>query len=86
VLSETVTSKSTNLDELSKFLSHQYAGAYWKKSQAGTLTGEFIVYAAYEGINYYLTLGKHGEYGHIAERIRACAAEFPFLDTLIASQ
>jgi hypothetical protein len=57
-----------------------------RQSQAGTLTGEFIVYAAYEGINYYLTLGKHGEYGHIAERIRACAAEFPFLDTLIASQ
>lgn len=46
------------------------------------LTGEWIVFAKHDDLNYYLTLGVHGDDRRIWSRCRACAAEFPELSIL----
>ncbi|MFH0295655.1 hypothetical protein AAFX91_00225 [Bradyrhizobium sp. 31Argb] len=46
------------------------------------LTGQWIVFAKHQGINYYLTLGRHAEDEEIWRRCRACAPEFPDLSIL----
>ncbi|MBN9086516.1 MAG: hypothetical protein J0J01_06380 [Reyranella sp.] len=47
-------------------------GSYSKRATQGRLTGEFIVYEQRpDGSNYYLTLGGHGEYDAIRERVDA---------------
>jgi hypothetical protein len=46
------------------------------------LTGEWIVFARHQGLNYYLTLGRHGEDEEIWKRCRACAPDFPELSIL----
>jgi hypothetical protein len=54
---------------------------YWDRSEAGKLTGHWIVYAEHDGKNYYLCLATHEEDDEvIAARIKdGCCAEFPFL-------
>lgn len=45
-------------------------GAYEKRAQDRKITGEFIVYERQaDGSNYYLTLGKHGEWDAIRVRV-----------------
>lgn len=45
-------------------------GAYEKRAQDRRVTGEFIVYERQaDGSNYYLTLGKHGEWDAIRARV-----------------
>jgi hypothetical protein len=60
----------------------------WKRlinNQA--LTGEWIIYAQHEGVNYYLCLGKHDSGDdRLREQIDAvCCQEFPFLTNLLAN-
>jgi hypothetical protein len=56
-------------------------GGYQERSNAAEMTGEWIVYACHEGVNYYLTLGTHTEGDDaILSRVRACSHEFPHLD------
>ena len=55
---------------------------YADRGQAGKITGEWIVFAKQDGINYYLTLGVHGDDDAIAKRVRMCIAEFPQVRTL----
>ncbi|BAZ29822.1 hypothetical protein NIES4074_22690 [Cylindrospermum sp. NIES-4074] len=45
------------------------------------VTGEWIIYAKYEGKNYYLTLALHDEDDHVIHTriIGNCKPEFPFL-------
>jgi hypothetical protein len=44
------------------------------------LTGEWVVFANQDGVNYYLTLGTHKKEDEaIWRRCKACAAEFPDL-------
>jgi hypothetical protein len=54
---------------------------YWDRSEAGELTGHWIVFAEHDGKNYYLCLATHDEGDDvIAERIKTgCCSEFPFL-------
>lgn len=55
-------------------------GAYEARLEEHYLTGDWIVYAIHEGVNYYLTLGKHDEGDAvILERIAQCRSDFPFL-------
>jgi hypothetical protein len=50
--------------------------------QQPALTGEWIVFARHQGLNHYLTLGRHGEDEEIWKRCRACAPEYPELSIL----
>jgi hypothetical protein len=59
-------------------------GLYRDRSEAGELTGHWIVFAEHEGKNYYLCLTPHTEDEKgdavIADQIRnECCPEFPFL-------
>lgn len=56
-------------------------GGYQARHSADEMTGEWIVYAVVDGVNYYLALAIHGEDGAIRERVRSCFAEFPELQT-----
>jgi hypothetical protein len=50
-----------------------------ERANDGRLTGEWIVFAKQDGVNYYLTLGVHQDDEAIWRRCKACAAEFPDL-------
>ena len=67
---------------LGRLIHEVVIGDYEKRSNAQEITGEWIVYARHLDVNYYLTLGVHGDDHAIAERARACADEFPELDIL----
>lgn len=63
------------------YLAHEFViGGYRGRSQSGKLTGEWIVYARQDCVNYYLTLGRHGEDEAIRRRVLACTNEFPGLE------
>jgi hypothetical protein len=55
-------------------------GGYMERGSEGRLTGEWVVFAKQDDVNYYLTLGIHTEDDEaIWCRCKACAAEFPGL-------
>jgi len=53
------------------------------ESRVGSLTGEWILYAVHEGLNYYLAIGTHEEgkdpEGLLTRLHLQCEAEWPFL-------
>jgi len=59
-------------------------GGYEERVERG-LTGDWIIYAQHEGLNYYLDLATHEEgvgerAKDLAQKLReGCEAEFPFL-------
>lgn len=56
-------------------------GAYQNRSKNKKMTGEWIIYAKQDNINYYLTLARHSaDPNEILDRARACQAEFPNLN------
>jgi hypothetical protein len=57
---------------------------YTDRSTKHALTGEWIVFAKHDGINYYLTLGRHGDDQQAWDRCRDCAQEFSELALLRA--
>jgi hypothetical protein len=54
-------------------------GAHTGRHAVKQMTGEWIVYAVVDGVNYYLTLATHGEISAVKERVRSCFVEFPEL-------
>jgi hypothetical protein len=62
-------------------LAHELVlGAHTGRHGADQMTGEWIVYAGVDGVNYYLTLATHKEPDSaVKERVRRCFAEFPEL-------
>lgn len=68
-------------------IAHDAVIGNWERRSAGCqFTGEWIIYAQHQGQNYYLCLANHNDGD---DRIRAqideiCAAEFPFLNDLLA--
>jgi len=61
-------------------LAHELVlGAHTGRHCASKMTGEWIVYAVIDGVNYYLTLATHGEDNPVRERVQSCFAEFPEL-------
>ncbi|MBA4233757.1 MAG: hypothetical protein C0465_24585 [Ralstonia sp.] len=65
-------------------LAHHFANGYVERSQAGRLTGDWIIFAEHEGVRYYLDLATHEEgLAENAARLlkklqNSAAAEFPF--------
>jgi len=59
-------------------------GGYEGRHGANQMTGEWIVYAVVDGVNYYLTLATHTESdADIRERVKSCFAAFPEVATLL---
>lgn len=55
-------------------------GGYEARHGADQMTGEWIVYAVRDGVNYYLTLAAHDEPDSaVRARVISCFAEFPEL-------
>ncbi len=61
-------------------------GNWLRRSEANELTGEWIIYAQYEGKNYYLCLGQHDSGDeYLRKQIDdACCLQFPFLTNLLS--
>jgi len=59
------------LDEFWGQISHELVvGCFERRARSRKITGEFIVYERQaDGSNYYLTLGKHGEWDAIRARV-----------------
>jgi len=60
-------------------------GNWARMANAEALTGEWIVYAQYQGANYYLCIGKHNSGDqHLRTLIDTlCCQEFPFLTGIL---
>lgn len=66
-------------------LIHEYVmGGYRDRSLSRQMTGECIVFAKHQDVNYYLTFASHENDpdSNILARARSCAEEFPELDIL----
>lgn len=75
-------------DDVNALVDDVVQGNLSRLASAGALTGEWIVYAQYEGANYYLCLGTHdtSEHDNLRMQIDAlCCQEFPFLAMLLAN-
>ena len=50
------------------------------RKDSSNLTGDWLIFAKYEGANYYLALAPHGERSDLLhQRILLCKYQFPFL-------
>jgi hypothetical protein len=61
---------------------HLGVDGYTERAASAALTGEWIVFARQDNVNYYLTLGHHGDDEKIWRRCQACAREFGEIDIL----
>lgn len=72
-----------------KTITYDAVSQNWtRRSTAKELTGEWVIYAKHEGLNYYLCLGEHstGDQNLRANIEAICFTEFPFLPALMATQ
>jgi hypothetical protein len=68
---------------IAQAMHHLVIGGHAARAGAAKLTGEWIVFAKQDGINFYLTLAHHKEDSEaIWRRCKACAPEFPQLQVL----
>lgn len=73
--------------EDAKLIAHDASvGSFERRMARGEFTGEWIIYAAHGGKNYYLCLGRHDSGDvELKRQIEAvCCEEFPFLRSLPA--
>lgn len=57
---------------------------YKKRVERKAMTGEWIIYAKYEGLNYYLCLGEHGGDDKVVSKLKGFPmSEFAFLGGIL---
>jgi hypothetical protein len=67
-------------EQATRDLSRGLVQGYVERGSKRRLTGEWVVFAKQDDVNYYLTLGTHTEDDEaIWRRCKACAAELPSL-------
>lgn len=74
------------IEDIAPIANDAVQGNWQRLREADRLTGEWIVFAKYEGKNYYLTLATHDKTTHEHERQQIeniCCREFPFLEELL---
>lgn len=77
-----------NAEDCNAIVNDAVLGNWSRLVDAAELTGEWIVYARHEGLNYYLCMGTHDKDEHETLRTQIdtlCCQEFPFLATLLAN-
>ena len=77
-------------DDIGRFAYDLVIGRYQAKYKACNMTGELIIFAKVDDINYYLTLALHRESENrregdlrIFERVKGCLEEFPQIASCI---
>jgi hypothetical protein len=75
-----------SLEDIPHIVNDAISGNLERRRKDGKITGEWVVYACHEGINYYLCLAKHNDGD---EKIRmkiesTCVLEFPFLRKILS--
>ncbi len=73
-------------DDINAIVNDAVHGNWMRRSSAGELTGDWIIYAQHRGENYYLSLGTHDSGDqNLRDQIDAlCCKEFPFLTDMRA--
>ena len=73
------------VDDVPHIVNDVVTGNMQRRKDAQKITGEWLVYANYEGKNYFLCLAKHGDGDEgIRQKINSsCIHEFPFLDSIL---
>lgn len=77
------------IDDIAPIANDAVQGNFQRLREAERLTGEWIVFAKYEGLNYYLTLATHDKATHAHERQlieNICYHEFPFLEEMLRNE
>jgi hypothetical protein len=74
------------VEDVPHIVNDAISGNLQRRSDDGKITGEWVVYACHEGINYYLCLARHNDGD---EKIRSkiessCVFEFPFLGEILS--
>jgi hypothetical protein len=75
------------VEDVAPLANDAVSGNWGRLREAERLTGEWIVFAKYEGLNYYLSLATHDNSTHenLRQQIEAlCCREFPFLGKILA--
>ena len=75
------------VEDVAPLSSNAVSGNWGRLREAERLTGEWIVFAKHEGLNYYLSLAAHNNSTHenLRQQIEAlCCREFPFLGKILA--
>lgn len=79
-LSEEIFNNIKEGDDVNHIINSYVYGGYKNSKSNSTLTGEWLVYAKEEGLNYYLCIGEHGNDEIIRSQIDSiCLNEFPFI-------
>jgi hypothetical protein len=77
------------IDDIAPMANDAVQGNWQRLREAKRLTGEWIIFAKHEGLNYYLTLATHDKTTHEHERQQIeniCYREFPFLEELLRNE
>ncbi len=77
------------IDDIAPIVNDAVQGNLQRLREAESLTGEWIVFAKHERLNYYLTLATHDKTTHEHERQmieNICYREFPFLEEMLRNE
>ncbi len=77
------------INDIAPMVNDAVQGNFQRLRKAEMLTGEWIVFAKHEGLNYYLTLATHDKTTHEHERQlieNICYREFPFLEEMLRNE
>jgi hypothetical protein len=79
--------KYMTVEDIPHLVNDIVTGNLKRRSEEQKITGEWLVYAAHEGVNYYLCIAKHREGdANIRKRLDStCFYEFPFLEGILPS-
>lgn len=78
------SSKVVTQKMIKEFTNQLVEGSLMKRARNEKLTGEWIIFAIENGQNYYLCIEPHSSKDEIiANNIRACKVEFPFLSKYV---
>lgn len=84
VIAEVADTHGDKIDRWPGIIAHRFANGYTHRSQAGQLTGDWIIFAEHQGERYYLDLATHEEAlprkaTRLLTKLKgSAAAEFPF--------
>lgn len=84
----------STIEDIAPIVNDAGQGNFQRLREAEGLTGEWIVFAKHEGLNYYLTLAthdtttpKHERHKHERQLIEGiCYREFPFLEEMLRKE
>lgn len=72
------------IEDIPHIVNDAISGNLKRRTEEQKTTGEWLVYAIHNNINYYICLAKHGEDEAVRNKINSsCIYEFPFLHAIL---